>query len=49
MTSNWFKNLFQSWEVRYLSQSVDHADLKRRQRHLEDRRAREILYATYGL
>lgn len=45
----WLKRFFQPWDVRYLSQSVDHADLKRRQQHLEDRRRREILYATFGL
>jgi hypothetical protein len=45
--SNWFRDFFRSWEDIYLSKSVDHADLKRRMKDIEDRRRREILFTTY--
>lgn len=46
--SNWFRDFFRSWEDIYLSKSIDHADLKRRMKDIEDRRRREILFTTYN-
>jgi len=44
MISDWFKTLFQSWESQYLSQSIDHADLKRRMEYLNNRRSLPLLH-----